>query len=35
LAKQPKQILWSEAGHAAPSEANQAAMLRWMRENVK
>jgi len=35
LAKPPKQILWSEGGHAAPSEENQAAMLKWLRENLK
>jgi len=35
LARPPKQILWSEGGHAAPSEENQAAMLKWLRENLK
>jgi fermentation-respiration switch protein FrsA (DUF1100 family) len=35
LAKQPKQILWSEGGHGAASEANQGAMLRWLRESLK
>ena len=35
LAKSPKHILWSEGGHAFPSEDNQAAMLKWLRENLK
>jgi dienelactone hydrolase len=35
LARQPKQILWSEGGHMAVSEQNQAQMLQWLRENVK
>lgn len=35
LAKRPKQILWSDGGHAAPSEQNQALMLQWLRENLK
>ena len=35
LARQPKQILWSEAGHAAPSEKNQALMLQWLREHLR
>lgn len=35
LAKQPKQILWSEGGHGAPSEQNQALMFQWLREHLK
>lgn len=35
LAKPPKRILWSEGGHAAPSEQNRALMLQWLRENLK
>lgn len=35
LARSPKQILWSEAGHAPPSEKNEAAMLQWLREHLK
>ena len=35
LARPPKQILWSDAGHTFPSEENQAAMLNWLRENLK
>jgi dienelactone hydrolase len=35
LAKMPKQILWSEGGHAMPSEQNQAQMLQWLRQNLK
>ncbi|HSF16512.1 MAG TPA: hypothetical protein VLK65_13270 [Vicinamibacteria bacterium] len=35
LAKPPKQILWSEGGHAFPSEENQATMLRCLRESLK
>lgn len=35
LARPPKQILWSEAGHAPPSEENRAAMLQWLREHLK
>ena len=35
LAKMPKQILWSEGGHAMPSEENQALMLQWLRQNLK
>lgn len=35
LARAPKEILWSEAGHAPPSEKNQTAMLQWMRAHIK
>jgi dienelactone hydrolase len=35
LAKTPKQILWSEAGHTMPSEQNQALMLQWLRQHLK
>ena len=35
LARAPKQILWSETGHTFPPEDNQAAMLKWLRENLK
>jgi hypothetical protein len=35
LARSPKQILWSDGGHSFPSEENQAAMLKWLRENLK
>ena len=35
VAREPKQILWSEAGHAPPSEKNQAGMYQWLRENLK
>jgi dienelactone hydrolase len=35
LARQPKQILWSDGGHMAVSEQNHAHMLQWLRENVK
>ena len=35
LARSPKEILWSETGHAPPTEKNQAAMLQWMRERVE
>lgn len=35
LARPPKQILWSETGHAFPSEKNQSLMLQWLRENLK
>lgn len=35
VAREPKLILWSEAGHAPPSEKNQAAMYQWLRENLK
>jgi dienelactone hydrolase len=35
LARPPRQILWSETGHAFPTEKNQAVMLQWLRENLK
>jgi dienelactone hydrolase len=35
IAREPKLILWSETGHAPPSEKNQAAMYQWLRENLK
>ena len=35
LARPPKQILWSEAGHAPPSEKNRALMLQWIRAHLK
>lgn len=35
LAKPPKLILWSEGGHSFSSEENEAAMLKWLRENLE
>ena len=35
LARPPKQILWTEGGHMAPSEQNRALTLQWLRENLK
>lgn len=35
LAKQPKQILWSETGHQGPSEEQRSVLLRWLQENLK
>jgi pimeloyl-ACP methyl ester carboxylesterase len=35
LAKQPKTILWSEAGHQALSEEHRTAFLRWLQESLK
>jgi hypothetical protein len=35
LAKQPKTILWAEAGHQALSEEHRSAFLRWLQESLK
>ena len=35
LARQPKRILWAAGGHQLPAEEHRAAMLPWLRENVK
>ncbi|MCA1563764.1 MAG: hypothetical protein LC804_27135, partial [Acidobacteria bacterium] len=35
LARAPKQMLWSEAGHAPPSEKNRALMMQWIRAHLK
>jgi len=35
VARQPKRILWAETGHQAPTEEHQAALLQWLRENLK
>ncbi len=35
LAKQPKQILWSDSGHVNPNEEQRTAMLQWLREKLK
>jgi dienelactone hydrolase len=35
LAKPPKQIVWSEGGHSFSSEESEAAMLKWLRENLR
>jgi len=35
LARQPKRMVWAEGGHQLPTEEHRAAMLQWLRENVK
>jgi acetyl esterase/lipase len=35
LAKPPKLILWADTGHQLPTEEHRAALLKWLRENVK
>jgi dienelactone hydrolase len=35
LARSPKKILWAETGHQLPTEEHRAAMLQWLRENLK
>jgi dipeptidyl aminopeptidase/acylaminoacyl peptidase len=35
LAKSPKLILWADTGHQLPTEEHRAAMLKWLRENLK
>ena len=35
LAKSPKQILWSEAGHDAVRAEPVVLMLQWLRQNLK
>jgi hypothetical protein len=32
LARQPKQIIWTDGGHSVMSEENRAAMVQWLRE---
>ena len=35
LARQPKQIIWTDGGHAVMTEGNHAAMIQWLREQDK
>jgi pimeloyl-ACP methyl ester carboxylesterase len=35
LAKQPKQIIWTEGGHMFMTEENRASMIQWLREQDK
>ncbi len=35
LAKSPKLILWADTGHQLPTEEHRAALLKWLRENLK
>lgn len=35
LAKQPKQIIWTDGGHGFMSEEHRAAMIQWLREQHK
>jgi pimeloyl-ACP methyl ester carboxylesterase len=35
LAKQPKQIIWTEGGHMFMAEENRASMIQWLREQHK
>jgi fermentation-respiration switch protein FrsA (DUF1100 family) len=35
LARQPKQIIWTDGGHMFTNEEHRAAMIRWLREQDK
>ena len=35
LARQPKQIIWTDGGHMFMNEEHRAAMIRWLREQDK
>lgn len=35
LAKQPKQIIWTDGGHGFMTEEHRAAMIQWLREQHK
>jgi len=35
LARSPKLILWADTGHQLPTEEHRAALLKWLRENLK
>jgi dienelactone hydrolase len=35
LAKEPKQVLWTDGGHGRASEENRAAMHAWLQERLK
>ena len=35
LAKQPKEILWSDSGHVNPSDEQRTSMVQWLREKLK
>jgi dienelactone hydrolase len=35
LARQPKQIIWTEGGHAVLTEEHRAAIVQWLRETTK
>ncbi len=34
LAKEPKQILWTDGGHGRASEENLAAMYQWLQDKL-
>lgn len=35
LARQPKQIIWTDGGHMFMTEEHRAAMIQWLREQHK
>ena len=35
LARQPKQIIWTEGGHGFWTDDHRAAMIQWLREKIK
>jgi dienelactone hydrolase len=35
LARQPKQIIWTDGGHGFTTEEQRAAIIKWMREQLK
>ena len=35
LARQPKQIIWTDGGHGFSTEEQQAAIIKWMRDQNK
>ena len=35
LARQPKQIIWTDGGHTFMTEEHRAAMIQWLREHQK
>ena len=35
LARQPKQIIWTDGGHMFMTEENRAAIIHWLREQHK
>jgi pimeloyl-ACP methyl ester carboxylesterase len=35
VAKQPKQILWTDGGHGFMTEVHRAALLQWLRDKMK
>jgi hypothetical protein len=35
IAKQPKQIIWTDGGHMIMTEENRASLIQWLRDKTR